>query len=295
MTVSDILDGAFKLMKANVRTIAVIVAVFVVPLYLLAGWFGRDAYSVSFLDAFNDPAAFEAGQAPTDTEFIGQVVVGLVNLLVLPFIAGAISLVVAASYLGEDLAPGVALRRTAKRFWSLLFSWIGVHLLQISGFVVLGILAAVAAVLVSGIVAGLLVFAAIVVGIAVLIAAMGYFVLVAPAVVVEELGPGRGMRRSWQLVRGRFWPVFGTSILAGLISAFIASALTVVPLGVAQVAPEAIRWVIVSVFQIVSSIITQPIVAIVATLLYFDARIRKEGFDLQVIASELSSDRGPIS
>jgi hypothetical protein len=29
-------------------------------------------------------------------------------------------------------------------------------------------------------------------------------------------------------------------------------------------------------------------VAIAATLLYFDARIRNEGFDLQIIAAELS-------
>jgi hypothetical protein len=35
--------------------------------------------------------------------------------------------------------------------------------------------------------------------------------------------------------------------------------------------------------------VTAPIVAIVATLLYFDARIRHEGFDLQVIARDMQT------
>jgi hypothetical protein len=40
---------------------------------------------------------------------------------------------------------------------------------------------------------------------------------------------------------------------------------------------------------VLTALITQPIVAIVATLQYFDLRIRFEGFDLEVIAAELAA------
>jgi hypothetical protein len=38
---------------------------------------------------------------------------------------------------------------------------------------------------------------------------------------------------------------------------------------------------------VLSSLVSAPIIAIVSTLLYFDGRIRHEGFDLQVMARDL--------
>ena len=52
-------------------------------------------------------------------------------------------------------------------------------------------------------------------------------------------------------------------------------------------------WIIVSASSIVAALITQPFVAIVATLIYFDLRIRKEGFDLQMIAAALARGDQP--
>src|SRR5436309_1175943 len=44
MTMSDILDGAFKLFKANVRTVVLITAAFVVPLQLVAAFAQRNIF-----------------------------------------------------------------------------------------------------------------------------------------------------------------------------------------------------------------------------------------------------------
>src|SRR3954465_14902015 len=41
MTVSDVLDGAFKLLKANLRTIMIVTAVFIVPLQLISAFVQR--------------------------------------------------------------------------------------------------------------------------------------------------------------------------------------------------------------------------------------------------------------
>jgi hypothetical protein len=48
-----------------------------------------------------------------------------------------------------------------------------------------------------------------------------------------------------------------------------------------------------SVASSVLVIFIYPLIGICTALLYYDARIRKEGFDLQVLASELEGASGP--
>jgi len=47
-------------------------------------------------------------------------------------------------------------------------------------------------------------------------------------------------------------------------------------------------WILIAAGSSAVAILVTPLVSIVATLLYFDARIRTEGFDLQVIAAGLA-------
>ena len=47
-------------------------------------------------------------------------------------------------------------------------------------------------------------------------------------------------------------------------------------------------WILAAIGEILPALVTMPLVAIVATLVYFDLRIRTEGFDLQMIAAELA-------
>src|SRR5205807_4041049 len=62
MTLSDILDGAFKLLKANWRTLLLITAAFVVPLHLVAAFVQRNLYGGRRpLAAVNHPALQSTG------------------------------------------------------------------------------------------------------------------------------------------------------------------------------------------------------------------------------------------
>jgi len=293
MTVGDILDGAFKLLKANARTIFTIVAVFVVPLQLLAAFAQRNLLGgTGFLDAMNDPSLLEADQ-PVADQFAGYAAT-LLNLVVLPFLAGAISQVVGASYLGEELSPGPALARTLRRAWALFASWVVVHVLEM-GVVVVGMVVAVVAIGLAGggvqLAVALVGIGLFLLGIPVALGVMALSVAVAPAVVVEELGPIQGVRRSWSLMRRRFWPVLGIALLAGLVSNVLGQVLGVVPTFAGLIVGLEWGWILLAVGAILTALVTTPIVAIVATLQYFDARIRFEGFDLQVIAAELGPAR----
>lgn len=264
MSVSDILDGAFKLFKANARTVLIIVAVITLPVHFLTGYALRGSLR-PFSDIDPNAASTDAGTV------VMSILATLLSLLVTPFIAGAIARVVAASYLGRVMGPGEALKVAARRFLPLLGAFILVHLLEFSGVIACGI--------------GLIVT---------MPAFMALFVLTAPAIVVEDLGPIEAMRRSWRLVRPRFWPVLGTALLAGFIAWVIANVLQTLPGVLAITVSASWIWIVVVAFGVVASLITEPIVAIVATLLYFDARIRHEGFDLELMASDLARRSHPV-
>jgi hypothetical protein len=267
MSLSDILDGAFKLWKANLSTLVVIAAVFVVPLQLAAAFAQRNANGGrGILDVINDPTLAQTNNGPNNGTLVAAGLALLAAAFTTPFIAGAISRVVAASYLGHQEGPGPALRATGRRFWALLGSWWLWHPLEWIGFL-------------------FCIFPGIVV--------MTMFVLVAPAIVVETLGPVQGMRRSWRLVRPRFWAVMGTMLLGGLIAYMLGNILATPFTVLALFIGLHWGWILVGIGGVLTALVTTPIVAIVATLLYFDARIRNEGFDLQVMATYLADGAPP--
>jgi hypothetical protein len=261
MNLADVLDGAFKLYKANAKALIAITAAFVVPVQLLAAYLRRDLFGgQGLLSVMNDSSAVSDGGA----EFGGNAGMLLAigaTVLVLPFVAGAVSRVVAASYLGEELSPGDALRATGRRWWALTAAWILVHVLE-------------ALALVACIVPFFFV--------------MPLFVAVAPAIVVERLGPVRGMKRSARLIKPRLFPVLGIAVVSGLLASAVGAALGFIPQTVALLVGLRWGWLLLAAGEILVGIVTTPFVAIVATLVYFDGRIRTEGLDLAVMAADIS-------
>lgn len=270
MTVGDVLDGSFKLFKANARTLILVTAAVVVPLQIVSSFALRGQFQFGVLDALdavNDPTVAQSiadQQQGSGAEILLGALTAFLGLLVTPFVAGAVSRVVADSYLGRELAAGDALRAAARRFPALLGAFVLVHLAELGGFL-LCVLPA--------------------------LALMAMYTMVAPAIAIEELGPIEGMRRSWRLARPRFWPVLGISLLAGFIANALGQILGTIPTLFAIVLGGSFAWVGVAVAGTLTQIISLPIVTIAATLLYFDGRIRHEGFDLQIMASDLAGVR----
>ncbi len=289
MTLGDILDGAFRMFTANWRTILIVAGSLVVPVQVLSAFLQRDVLSVGFLQMMRDPAAADVqaavrGGAVADVALVG--VAGLAALFVLPFVAGAVAKVVGASFLGERPEVGPVLRAVGRRWWSLVASFVLVHLLYLLPFLVaLGVLVG-GAVAESG--------ALIVLGVALLLAGglaglalMALFMAVAPAVVVESLGPLAAMGRSFRLLRPRLFPVLGVAVVSGLLAGILANVLSAPFTWPGFAVGSEAAWVLVALGSVVSGLVTTPFVAIVATLVYFDARIRHEALDLQVVAAEL--------
>jgi hypothetical protein len=108
----------------------------------------------------------------------------------------------------------------------------------------------------------------------------------APVLAVERLGGPGALRRSAALVNRRYFSVLGTVLAVAVVDQFLRVGLLVVPWMVAdavpEVAGEVLRWASVGFAAVVSAVF----VAATATLQYLDLRIRTEGLDLELEATE---------
>jgi hypothetical protein len=117
--------------------------------------------------------------------------------------------------------------------------------------------------------------------------------MVAPVVVLEGQGVLNSIRRAWSLVRRRFWPVLGYVLVLYLFSMLIVSGpsmlINAALAGVFQTFDDPfsglmVRTIIQSLVQLVGILIYYPLQMAAFTLIYFDLRVRTEGFDLALLA-----------
>ncbi|HEX9596847.1 MAG TPA: glycerophosphoryl diester phosphodiesterase membrane domain-containing protein, partial [Anaerolineales bacterium] len=107
------------------------------------------------------------------------------------------------------------------------------------------------------------------------------------AIVIENQGASNAIRRSWDLTAGQFWHVFGTLILAGILTYILAGipeALITFAFQYIE-APIFLSMLTTILVQDLSLVLTMPYSLAITTLLYYNLRVRKEGYDLMVRAN----------
>jgi hypothetical protein len=112
---------------------------------------------------------------------------------------------------------------------------------------------------------------------------MVLFLVTAPAIVVEGLGPLAGMRRSWRLTSSRYGASFGAALLIALVDGVLTVALN--PIGALLDAAGA-GLAADMVCTAAASMVTMGFVASATTLVYLDRRVRAEGLDLELGITE---------
>jgi hypothetical protein len=287
MTVGDVLDGAFRLLRANWRTMLVVTAIVVIPVQLVTSWFARDLLSGGFLQLLEDPFA---AQDVDPGSWLGDLANLAYALVLLPLLTGGLAWVAVRSALGDGPGWRETLRVIVRRGVPLVAAWwlfLGAFAVAVAvGAAVMaaGVVAQAPVLLVLGVLA---LFGGILAGLAL----GAWFALAPSAVVVEDAGPLRALRRSARLVRGRFWPVLGTLVLAGLVTSVVSFALSGVPSMVGMFLAD-YGWVLAAGGSIVGSLVTVPVFAVVLALLYLDVRIRHEGLDLEIAAARSNASPG---
>lgn len=113
--------------------------------------------------------------------------------------------------------------------------------------------------------------------------------LTAPsAIIVEGARAGESIGRSWNLMRGRRWAALGVLTIIGIIAllVFMAALAVVGALYGDELGLGIFAVILIGYF--VYYIVMWPVLSILGAVAYFDARVRKEAFDLELLASSVS-------
>ncbi len=262
--VGEILDAAIKAYSRNARTLITIAAIVGIPFELLNGVIQLStASSADQVGSFGVSPGGSTSPTISHAQLAGFVLTTGVGFLVTLVVTAATVKAVGDAYLGGT--PGVgdslrfALRRTRSLIWLYLLEVIALTFALV-----------------------FLVVPAVWLGVA--------WALATPALLIEDVRGTQALRRSFRLVRGRWWPVFGVEVMAlvivGVASLVVSGVLTAIPLAVdgSSVLLRVIASTVSSAFAVA---LVQPLEGAITTILYFDLRVRKEGLDVALLASRL--------
>jgi hypothetical protein len=257
MTVADVLDGAFAIVKARPRKILGFTAAFVVPVSLLAAFLQRGALVGFWL---SDDSALSSDTNTGGGEVVAAIVLLIVPSIALVCVAAAIAHLVSGWSVGRDAPGREMLGVVGRRWWPLLGTFVVVHLAE-----AVGVLACYIGALFV----------------------LPLFVPVAPIIGAEGASVGEALRRSVRMVRARYFPVMGLAVLMAVVSGLLGLALASLPQLVAVTLDSENAWPLLALGSIVSQVVTTPFVAAATVLLYLDLRVRTEGLDLELAAREV--------
>ncbi len=251
-SVLEVLDSGFVLVRSKPWLLFSIVAVFNVPVAVLAAYLRRDSFSFDNRFLLGDPTV-TTGSLGVDgaATTIGYMAGSLIQTIA----AVAIGLVVTGWYSDRDPDVGSVLAAVARRIHWVLIAWLLVHVIEILGLV--------------GLVIGSLLMAVL-------------MVVVAPVIAVEGAGPLTAIKRSVGLVRGRYAPALGFFIFSGMIAAILGALLGGLPTVVGLLLGVDGGWVLVAIGSMISGIVSTSFLAAATVAFYFDLRVRREGIDLHL-------------
>ncbi|MGZ0711413.1 glycerophosphoryl diester phosphodiesterase membrane domain-containing protein (plasmid) [Coraliomargarita sp. W4R53] len=245
----------------------------------------------------------------------GSITITAITGLLLGLAVGALTIVVQAVVIAEVTHAAVAEKLTLGQLWQQVKPVVG-------RLIAYTFLMVIAVVVLFAIVVGALVgigFAAaplaIVLGIFVALAMvpvawwLGIKLLLVPAAIIVEHQSIRGaLGRSWVLTKDRFWRTLGLLLVISLIFGAVSQAISL-PLGILSsgittiIAPTGdpepsaiIAIVVVTLLAQMLTLLIQSIALVVQStataIIYIDARMRREGLDLDLLAYVENRDAG---
>jgi hypothetical protein len=297
MSTSQLLDHTFTLYRKNFLLFVGIATV------------GPAAYLI-FQVLTIGSMAVSARPSPTagdGVKFGVGMLAGLVVMLAGMAIANAATVkAVAAVHLGREMSIAGAYRALRGRVLRVLGVFVLVAV--ISG-IAAGVIILVAVIIgtvavvggakagTAGAAVGVIIgLAAAVVGGIAAIAIYVRYSLAVQACVVEDLGITTSLKRSAVLSKGSRSRILTVYFVFGVLSYIVAFGLGLIAgAGGALLHNQILAMILIYVATFVAGSLTGPLATIGISLLYYDERIRKEAFDLQLMMSSLDAPGAPIA
>jgi len=261
LRVGEILDAGIKAYTRNFRTLTGLTAVVVVPFQALSA-----VVLLSTISTGSEVPRGLAGIGSTRTAHAtslgGSAILDLTGLIISVLTTAACLKAVSDVYLDQPTDIGSSLRFALRRLGSLLW-------LEIMTFVLLAFA-----------------FVALVIPSIWLYAAWSVAV---PALLIEDCRGWSALSRSFRLVRGRWWPAAGVLLVAAVMTSIVSGALEglLVAISLSSDASVVLTVLVVSLAAGLSAVLTRPFLAAVTTVLYYDLRVRHEGYDVALLAEQL--------
>ncbi|MGE5589142.1 MAG: glycerophosphoryl diester phosphodiesterase membrane domain-containing protein [Bacillota bacterium] len=294
--VGDWLDGVFQLYRAHFKPLFGLSLAVLLPLGLLEGLAQRAVTRNAFV------AMAQALQGEDPTELLTSMAAGSpgssAGLIFLSVLATTF-LYVAGVYMVNELLHGRSrsigeVLNATPGYWA---RYLGMSLLLFLGYLLLtGVALGMSMGLSFALDARWIAVVGVIVWLPVVAFLAVRWLFASQSLVAERVGVTAAIRRSFRLTRGSFWSIVGRLLLYGLITYALRAALD---LGVfmAAGAVALTRSTVAAVaFQGVVSLVgalLAPLTWIALTLIYYDLRIRKEGYDLQQVADSLEQQATP--
>lgn len=265
---AELLDETFRLYRRDLGLFAGLSLAVTLPgviMGLIAGSYRSVGWMTQFFQSLGNPDAMQAlsQTPPPHQDPLLGLLASIVRLIMVPLAIGVIVYAANEVLNGRATTTLGALEGTLHRYWGL------------AGYILL-----IGLVLLTGI---------FVVTIPVIIWLLVRWGVSIPALLAEHLGPTSAMGRSTQLVEGRWWRTLGIFSLVFLLT-WIASAImqgmAVAIIGLLPGLADDLRGGLIVVAASLAGAAVVPLNYIAMTLMYYDLRVRREGFDLDQLAQQ---------
>jgi hypothetical protein len=295
LRLGDIYDAAFKIIRINpgatVGSAVLVTAVaMAIPIAITGVLTAFLDLSLVDLDSETQTSADLAGLF---SAYGSMVIGGILQALGLLFVTGMITHVTAAAAIGRKLTLSQAWGATLGKRWRLfgLTVFLGFATVLYLGLVI-GVIVLFAATLPTT-AAVLLGLAAGVGGLVGLIFGwVRVYYLAVPPLMLEPIGVFAALGRAFTLTSRQFWRTFGIAVLTLIITQFVGGILSV-PFSIAGLVTTAsaggeaslMIFVITNALgTVVTAAFVTPFTSSVTAVQYLDQRIRKEGYDVELLA-----------
>jgi hypothetical protein len=264
--IGEILDVGIKIYRARFGVLVKTVAVVLAPVYVLAALI-RISIPTDSEDLFQET---QPGATP-DFNFDE----------LWPFIAGAVVILI-ISYIASQIATGACFKAVSGAYLDEEPGWqesVRFGRSKLGSLVWLSVLTAICVIPAL--------FLCLVPGIYLWVA----WSVAAPVLLLEDIRGWKALKRSRQLVKERFWPTIAVLLLSLLITFVVQLVIGGILAGVVSVSGNDVALAIADfIGQTASGVLTTPLSAAILTVLYFDLRVRKEGFDLELLSRRMGVD-----
>lgn len=265
LAIGEIVDTAVSIYRAHAVSLLRIVALIIVPLQALAFVVGVatiDHPDQIFGGGFDGESARQT-DVMSGGEVVGNIVVSILSTVAVMLTVAACFRATSSAYLGTEPDPRESLRYAWSRIGSLIWLLIIMSFLLFFAFLALfvpGVWLSVS------------------------------WSMAIPVILVEQARGWGALKRSYNLVRGRWWQTLLALIVAFVLAAIVQFVLAFL-VGLVVIVGDT-DSVVLAVFlntvtSAISSIVTTPFIAAIFVLVYYDLRVRKEGYDLELMASGL--------